>query len=119
LRERGSVLVPVVPGHTAAPRRPGAWPADVTLSVRVAAWEGLGEGHGHLRRRRVEVAAEGRGRAARPRRAELWLPSAIGPVAAVAPSSAGPGAVGATTPAPAQGGGGATVVPFRPGRRAG
>lgn len=106
-RERGSVLVPVVPGPgTPAPqgrvdgrrgRRPaagsgrhaapiGEWTTDVTLDVAAARWEGLGDGHGHLHRRRLTVRAEGRGRAARPRQAELWLPAPGGGVAAAAPA---------------------------------
>ena len=82
-RERGAVLVQVG-GH----RPTGAmWPegADVTLDVVDAAWEGLGEGHGHLRARRVTVEAGGRREAARPRRAELWLPSVDGTVEEVLP----------------------------------
>jgi hypothetical protein len=114
VRERGSVLVPVTPGSLSVTSRPGAWPADLTLSVTAGRWEGLGDGHGHLRRRRVRVEAEGRGRAARPLRAELWLPSERGRVAAIAPGPAG-SAPGATTS-----GDDATVVPFRSaGRRAG
>jgi len=126
LRERGSVLVPVTPGATTdrTARRAGAWPADVTLSVRAAGWEGLGDGHGHLRRRRVEVEAEGRGRAARPRRAALWLPSAAGPAAALdAFDPSGPsvapgrddGGVGPAAVLTAAGG--STVVPFARDRR--
>ena len=124
VRERGSVLVAVTPGSLGAVRRPGAWPVDVTLSVAAGRWEGLGDGHGHLRRRRVRVEAEGRGRAARPRRAELWLPSPGGPVASVDPSPSFDGSnvvVPATTFEPAMGKGRAgegTVVPFpAPGRR--
>ena len=113
VRERGSVLVAVTPGSSLAVTRPGAWPADITLSVGAGWWEGLGDGHGHLRRRRVRVEAEGRGRAARPRRAELWLPSARGPVTADPP---GPTSSRVPTPTEVDG----TVVPFRaPGRRAG
>jgi hypothetical protein len=119
--ERGSVLVPVTPGSLTTTRRPGAWPADVTLSVAVGRWEGLGDGHGHLCRRRVRVEAEGRGRAARSRRAELWLPSERGPATSPAlPFAGSNGAAGATTFEPAKEEGGSTVVPFRaPGRRAG
>jgi hypothetical protein len=115
VRERGSVLVPVVPGSVPRPRRTGAWPTDLTLTVADGRWEGLGDGHGHLRRRRVRVEAEGRGRAARPRRAELWLP------APTHPSSDGSNVVaGATVFEPPEVGEGSTVVPFRPpARRAG
>lgn len=118
LRERGSVLVAVTPGAGAPGRRPGAWPADVTLTVRAGGWEGLGDGHGHLRRRRVEVEADGRGRASRPRLAELWLPSPAGPVTPFAPARPD---VALAPVAPIADGapGRATVVPLRGGRRAG
>jgi len=78
-RERGAVLVQVG-------SRP--WPegADVTFEVTDTTWEGLGEGHGHLRARKVTVVGGGRREAARPRRAELWLPSIDGAVEAVLPS---------------------------------
>lgn len=82
-RERGAVLV-----HVGGARPTGAvWPegADVTLTVVDAAWEGLGEGHGHLRARRVTVTGGGRREAARPRRAQLWLPGADGAVEEVLP----------------------------------
>lgn len=82
-RERGAVLVQV-----GGDRPTGTvWPegADVTFTVADATWEGLGEGHGHLRSRRVSVEAGGRREAARPRRAELWLPSADGTVEEVLP----------------------------------
>ena len=77
-RERDAVLVQV---------GSGSWPekADVTLDVAGATWEGLGEGHGHLRSRRVTVVGGGRREAARPRRAELWLPSVDGAVEPVLP----------------------------------
>jgi len=77
-RERDGVLVQV--GSR-------SWPegADVTLEVTDAAWEGLGEGYGHLRSRRVSVVGGGRREAARPRLAELWLPSVDGTVEAVLP----------------------------------
>lgn len=93
-RERGSVLVQVdaspVGGRGApdrgAPDR-GAWSegADVSLEVTSSRWEGLGEGHGYLRARRVTVVGGGRREAARPRQAELWLPSVDGLVEAVLP----------------------------------
>jgi hypothetical protein len=77
-RERDAVLVQV----GSAP-----WPegADVTLTVTDSTWEGLGEGFGHLRARRVTVTGGGRRDAARPRQAELWLPSVDGAVEAVLP----------------------------------
>lgn len=77
-RERGSVLIQV--GSR-------GWPetAEVTLEVTSSGWEGLEHGHGHLRARRVTVVGGGRREAARPREAELWLPSAEGTVEAVLP----------------------------------
>ena len=71
-RERGTVLVQLGPGWGSE--------ADVALQVTEARWEGLDDGHGHLRARRVVVAGSGRGAAARPRRAELWLPGPDGQV---------------------------------------
>jgi hypothetical protein len=68
-RERGSVLVPLLP--------PGvSWVegADVRLRVTEARWHGLGEGHGFLQAREVEVTATGRGAAGRERTSHLWLP---------------------------------------------
>jgi hypothetical protein len=68
-RERGSVLVPLVP--------PGSsWVegADVRLRVTAATWHGLEAGHGFLQAREVEVAATGRGAARRERSVRLWLP---------------------------------------------
>jgi len=78
-RERGSVLVRLDGGD--------AWPAaaDVTLTVTATTWEGLGDGHGHLRARRAVVTSGGRRGAARPRRAELWLPGPDGAVAVAPP----------------------------------
>lgn len=75
-RERGSVLV-VLGGERTWPEAP-----DIRLSLTRAEWVGLGDGHGHLQARRVTVEVDGRRGAARPRRAELWLP---GPDGAVAP----------------------------------
>ena len=77
-RERDGVLVQVG-------SRP--WPegADVTFEVTDAEWDGLGEGYGHLRARRVTVVGGGRREASRPRRAQLWLPSADGAVEPVLP----------------------------------
>jgi hypothetical protein len=59
--------------------------SPVRLTVVTAAWTGLGEGWGHLAGRRMTVETGGRGEAARPRRAELWLPDADGAVGAVEP----------------------------------
>ena len=79
-RERGAVLVQMGQG----------WDGEADLSLRIVAarWEGLDEGYGHLLTRRVTVEVSGRGAAARPRRAELWLPSADAPVAPVEPGAA-------------------------------
>ena len=88
-RERGSVLVELTPTP-----RPGGdlWGgAELRLAVEAIRWEGLGVGHGHLRARRVAVTATGRRHAARPRRAELWLPGPDGVVSPVSPVSS-PGA---------------------------
>ena len=65
VRARDAVLVPF-----------GDWPsADVRLLAEPGSWSGIGAGQGRLRARRVSVTATGRGQAARPRSAELWLPS--------------------------------------------
>lgn len=76
-RERGTVLLPLGPG----------WPveADRSLVVARTRWEGLEQGHGHLRARKVRVTCTGRGEAARPRRADLWLPGPDGQVAVAEP----------------------------------
>lgn len=82
VRERDAVLVQV---------RSDPWPegADVTLTVPAdgVRWVGLGEGYGHLEGRRVTVVGGGRRDAARPRRAELWLPSPAGDVEAAVPEA--------------------------------
>jgi hypothetical protein len=78
VRERGGVLV-AVGGDLPGERSP------VHLTVSAARWEGLGAGWGHLQGRRVTVQTGGRGDAARPRRAELWLPDADGRVAPAEP----------------------------------
>ncbi|MFJ8774630.1 hypothetical protein [Streptomyces microflavus] len=73
MRRSGSVLL-----------AQGGWPgAEVQLRVVSAGWEGVGRGHGLLHGRRVTVTAGGRGAAARPRRAELWLPGPDGLVGVV------------------------------------
>ncbi len=83
LRTRGGVLVRL-PG-------PGSWPGspDVTLRATAPDWRGAVppsrlDGAGRLEARRVVVEATGRGRAARPRRAELWLPGVTGAPAPLA-----------------------------------
>jgi len=78
-RTREAVLVPYLMGTS-------EWPgADVRLNARSGEWSGIGEGYGRLRSRRVEVRAEGKGAAARPRKAELWLPADSGGVATATP----------------------------------
>ncbi len=74
-RERQSVLV-VVPGRS-------GWPegSDLRLGIDDQGWEGAGTGEGALVRRRMTVTVSGRGAATRPRRRQLWLPSATGAVA--------------------------------------
>lgn len=62
----------------------GDWPgAELRLRVEAGTWSGIGMGTGRLTGRRAHVVAEGRGQAARPRRAELLLPSADGRVGTV------------------------------------
>ncbi len=70
-RERGAVIIPL---ETATGR--SAWMgADIRLTAVEGRWEGIDSGAGRLRARRVVVESGGRGAAARPRRAEFWLPS--------------------------------------------
>ncbi|MEO5680660.1 MAG: hypothetical protein ABIS47_13435 [Acidimicrobiales bacterium] len=91
-RERGSVLIPLLPAGA-------SWVegADVRLQVVAATWHGLEAGHGFLQARQVEVAAAGRGAAGRPRSVRLWLPGHDGVAVAEAaeptgvPTSALPG----------------------------
>ncbi|MEO3976883.1 hypothetical protein [Streptomyces sp. CAU 1734] len=66
----------------------GSWEgAAVRLNVTTAVWDGVGTGSGILRGRRVTVVAAGRGEAARPRRAEMWLPGPDGRVAPLDPAT--------------------------------
>jgi hypothetical protein len=74
-RERGSVLVVLGDGWPEAP--------DLAVTVTATEWHGIGDGHGHLQARRITVETGGRRGAARPRRAELWLPAAGGGIATV------------------------------------
>ncbi|MGX7680768.1 hypothetical protein ACSMXN_17925 [Jatrophihabitans sp. DSM 45814] len=54
-----------------------AWPAvEVQLSAQHSHWTGIGDGYGRIKAHRVTVSAVGKGRSARPRTADLWLPSA-------------------------------------------
>ena len=87
-RERGSVLVPLLPWspHAGGGARPatGGWPlADVRLrTVRSSGWVGPSAGGaGRLQARHLEVVAAGRGASARERRVSLWLPAPDGGVA--------------------------------------
>ena len=68
-RARGAVLVllPPTAGSHAGP--------DVALRLDRTSCEGMGDGHGRLRSRRMRVEATGRRRAARPRTADLDLPT--------------------------------------------
>ena len=87
-RTRDAVLVPFNSGSNSGPNSgPGAdWPnADIRLSAAPGPWTGIGSGYGRLRARRVEVTATGRGQAARPRAADLWLPTAAGGIASAEP----------------------------------
>ncbi len=93
-RERGTVLVQVAPrpsrstsGRSGGSGRGAGLEVDLRLTVTEVEWQGLGQGHGHLRSRRIAVEATGRRRAARPRRAELWLPDEQGRIRAVARES--------------------------------
>jgi hypothetical protein len=92
-RERGTVLVQVAPGPgrsasgRSASGRGAGLEVDLRWTVTEVEWQGLGQGHGHLRSRRIAVEATGRRRAARPRRAELWLPDEQGRIRAVARES--------------------------------
>ena len=74
-RKQQSVLVPYLSGASATTGWPGA---DVRLLAGDSSWHGAQDGHGRLRARRLIVQAEGRGTAARPRRADLWLPGESG-----------------------------------------
>ena len=89
-RERGSVLVPLLPAGA-------SWVegADLRLRVVAATWHGVEAGHGFLRAREVEVAATGRGAAGRERSVRLWLPGHDG-VAVAWRSSPADGFGGAT-----------------------
>lgn len=78
IRERSSVL------RAVAADLPGQ-PGPLHLTVTAGAWHGIGQGRGDLQGRRVTVEASGRGEAARPRRAELWLPSPTGALESIEP----------------------------------
>ncbi len=65
----------------------GDWPgAEVLLRPEDPVWQGLGDGRGRLRQRSMTVAVAGRGVAARPRTAQLLLPTGAIGTAAIAPA---------------------------------
>lgn len=64
----------------------GTWPgAEARVSVESSVWSGAEDGHGRLRSRRVVLGV--RHGTAPVRRAELWFPSAAGPVVRTGRSS--------------------------------
>lgn len=75
LQSRGAVLLSV--GGAS-----GVFGADLRFEATDAVWQGLGNGYGVARGRRARVQLSGR-RVPRPRRAEMWLPTADGAVEAV------------------------------------
>ncbi len=79
LQSRGAVLLSVVSSSDGAS---GAFGADLRFEATDAVWQGLGDGHGVARGRRANVQLSGR-RVPRPRRSEMWLPTADGAVEAV------------------------------------
>jgi hypothetical protein len=81
VRQRGAVLIPVVPA-------PGAWPgADAELHASGGVWSGLaGDGAGRLRTRRVHLRCAARGRAA-DLRDDVLLPGPGGPCAVPEPEA--------------------------------
>jgi hypothetical protein len=90
-RERGTVLVQTTapgPGSARGSVGGAGLEFDLRLQVVASSWQGVGSGHGHLRARRLTVDAGGRRRAARPRRAELWLPDERGQITVCGPDPA-------------------------------
>ncbi len=95
-RERGTVLIQMRSeegtGQRGRTTRAGAASAGLELDLRLtvvgAEWQGVGSGHGHLQARRLTVEAGGRRRAARPRRAELWMPDRHGRITLCDPGPA-------------------------------
>ena len=61
---------------------------EVRVRIEQVRWTGVDDGHGRLLARQAEVAVGGRGAASRTRRMQIWLPSADGRVACVAPDQA-------------------------------
>ena len=82
LQSRGALLLSIASSRTGA--APTPFGADLRFEATGAAWQGLGAGHGVARGRRADVQLSGR-RVPRPRRAELWLPTADGAVEALSP----------------------------------
>ena len=88
LQSRGAVLLSVVSSGCASGcasslnGASGVFGADLRFEATDAVWQGLGNGHGVARGRRASVQLSGR-RVPRPRRAEMWLPTADGAVEAV------------------------------------
>ncbi len=80
LQARGAVII------TVEGAMPSPFGADLRFEATGAAWQGLGDGHGVAGGRRAHVQLSGR-RVPRPRRAELWLPTADGLVEAAAATS--------------------------------
>ncbi len=83
LQSRGAVLLSVVSSVvSSSDGGSGAFGADLRFEATDAVWQGLGDGHGVARGRRANVQLSGR-RVPRPRRSEMWLPTADGAVEAV------------------------------------
>lgn len=83
LQSRGAVLLSVVSSVvSSSDGASGAFGADLRFEATDAVWQGLGNGHGVARGRRANVQLSGR-RVPRPRRSEMWLPTADGAVEAV------------------------------------
>lgn len=108
LQSRGAVLLSVLSSGAGSPGAmssgvgssggvSGVFGADLRFEATDAVWQGLGDGHGVARGRRASVQLSGR-RVPRPRRAEMWLPTADGAVEAVV-SIAVPSTVTDTAPA--------------------
>ncbi len=87
LQSRGAVLLSVCGtslGGASLGGASGVFGADLRFEATNAVWQGLGDGHGVARGRRASVQLSGR-RVPRPRRAEMWLPTADGAVEAAVP----------------------------------
>ena len=88
LQSRGAILLSVVSVGSvgsvgsSSDGASGVFGADMRFEATEAVWQGLGDGHGVARGRSANVQLSGR-RVPRPRRAEMWLPTADGAVEAV------------------------------------